>query len=111
MREKGVDHRLVVEGARGHDVATGPDRQDGTLGKPGFRGCAIMDAAAQHHVAADVRGIAARHLERYLDLLAARAGDPAFVRCGRGLLGLFAQARALLSEAVRAGCRTITAVP
>ncbi|WP_424530572.1 TetR/AcrR family transcriptional regulator [Sphaerisporangium viridialbum] len=47
---------------------------------PAFRGCAILNAAAQHHVEA-VRAITARHLGRYLELLtgiARRAGaaDP-----------------------------------
>ncbi len=46
----------------------------------GFRGCAILNAATQHHEA-PVRKVAARHLGRYLELLtdlAARAGvaDP-----------------------------------
>ncbi|MEV0422204.1 TetR/AcrR family transcriptional regulator [Streptosporangium canum] len=48
--------------------------------EPVFRGCAMTNAAAQHHVEA-VRAITARHLGRYLELLtgiAARAGaaDP-----------------------------------
>ncbi|MCO5988023.1 TetR/AcrR family transcriptional regulator [Actinoallomurus spadix] len=47
---------------------------------PAFRGCAMLNAAAQHHVE-PVRAITARHLDRYLDLLtgiAERAGaaDP-----------------------------------
>jgi AcrR family transcriptional regulator len=47
---------------------------------PVFRGCAMLNAAAQHHVEA-VRAITARHLGRYLELLtgiARRAGaaDP-----------------------------------
>ncbi|MEV6930610.1 TetR/AcrR family transcriptional regulator [Dactylosporangium sp. NPDC051485] len=36
--------------------------------EPAFRGCAMLNAAAQHHVAA-VRAITARHLDRYLELL------------------------------------------
>ncbi|RJL36161.1 TetR/AcrR family transcriptional regulator [Bailinhaonella thermotolerans] len=49
--------------------------------EPAFRGCAVVNAATQHHDPA-VRDIAARHLDRYLRLLtgiAARAGaaDPA----------------------------------
>jgi AcrR family transcriptional regulator len=36
--------------------------------EPGFRGCALLNAAAQHHVEA-VRAITTRHLDRYLDLL------------------------------------------
>ncbi|WP_345572272.1 TetR/AcrR family transcriptional regulator [Nonomuraea rosea] len=57
---------------------------------PVFRGCAMLNAAAQHHVQA-VRDITARHLGRYLDLLtgiAGRAGaaDPRLL--GRQLLML-----------------------
>ncbi|MEU8362624.1 TetR/AcrR family transcriptional regulator [Nonomuraea sp. NPDC048882] len=57
---------------------------------PVFRGCAILNAAAQHHVDA-VRTITARHLGHYLDLLtgiASRAGavDPPVL--GRQLLML-----------------------
>ncbi|MEV4483849.1 TetR/AcrR family transcriptional regulator [Micromonospora coxensis] len=56
--------------------------------EPVFRGCALLNAAAQHHVEA-VRAITARHLDRYLDLLtdiAGRAGaaDPHLL--GRQLL-------------------------
>ncbi|GAA0402112.1 TetR/AcrR family transcriptional regulator [Microbispora corallina] len=56
--------------------------------EPGFRGCAIVNAATQHHTA-PASTIAARHLGRYLDLLtsiATRAGaaDPAAL--GRRLL-------------------------
>jgi AcrR family transcriptional regulator len=58
--------------------------------EPGFRGCAIVNAAVQHH-ARPARSMAARHLGRHLDLLtsiAARAGaaDPATL--GRQLLML-----------------------
>jgi AcrR family transcriptional regulator len=44
--------------------------------EPAFRGCAMLNAAAQHHVEA-VRAITARHLDRYLEILAdiaSRAG-------------------------------------
>lgn len=56
--------------------------------EPGFRGCAIVNAAVQHHTGRP-RPLAARHLARHLDLLttiAARAGaaDPAAL--GRQLL-------------------------
>lgn len=56
--------------------------------EPTFRGCAIMNAASQHH-AEPVTAIARRHLDRYLDVLtgiATRAGaaDPAAT--GRQLL-------------------------
>ncbi|OLT06008.1 TetR family transcriptional regulator [Pseudonocardia sp. CNS-004] len=58
--------------------------------EPTFRGCAMVNAAAQHHDD-PVRAITARHLDRYLDLLsgiAARAGaaDPGAL--GRQLLML-----------------------
>jgi AcrR family transcriptional regulator len=58
--------------------------------EPSFRGCAMVNAAAQHHDD-PVRAITGRHLGRYLDLLtgiAARAGaaDPAGL--GRQLLML-----------------------
>jgi AcrR family transcriptional regulator len=53
--------------------------------EPTFRGCAMVNAAAQHHDD-PVRAITARHLDRYLDLLsgiAARAGaaDPGVLGC------------------------------
>jgi AcrR family transcriptional regulator len=58
--------------------------------EPAFRGCAVVNAAAQHHDRA-VRAITARHLNGYLELLtgiAARAGaaDPGLL--GRQLLML-----------------------
>lgn len=58
--------------------------------EPGFRGCAIVNAAVQHHTG-PARSVAARHLGRHLELLtaiAARAGaaDPAAL--GRQLLML-----------------------
>ncbi|TWF79804.1 TetR family transcriptional regulator [Pseudonocardia hierapolitana] len=55
-----------------------------------FRGCAMVNAAAQHHDEA-VRALTARHLDRYLDLLtgiAARAGAPHPDTLGRQLLML-----------------------
>jgi hypothetical protein len=57
---------------------------------PVFRGCAMLNAAAQHHVE-PVRTITARHLDRHLELLtgiAERAGadDPPVL--GRQLLML-----------------------
>lgn len=59
-------------------------------GEPVFRGCAMVNAAAQHHDA-EVRALTERHLDRYLGLLtdiAVRAGaaDPAVL--GRQLLML-----------------------
>jgi len=52
----------------------------GWYDEPAFRGCALLNAAAQHHTDV-VRTITARHLGRYLELLtkiADRAGaaDP-----------------------------------
>ncbi|MEV0995876.1 TetR/AcrR family transcriptional regulator [Nonomuraea sp. NPDC050202] len=49
-------------------------------GEPGFRGCALLNAAAQHHGAPEL-DMAGRHLERRLGLLAeiatrAGAADP-----------------------------------
>ncbi|MFG1709747.1 TetR/AcrR family transcriptional regulator [Nonomuraea sp. M3C6] len=57
---------------------------------PAFRGCAMLNAAAQHHVET-VRALTARHLDRYLELLAgianrAGAADPQVL--GRQLLML-----------------------
>jgi AcrR family transcriptional regulator len=55
-----------------------------------FRGCAMVNAAAQHHVD-PVRALTARHLRRYLDLLtdiAARAGAADPEGLGRQLLML-----------------------
>lgn len=59
-------------------------------GEPDFRGCAMVNAAAQHHVSA-VRALTARHLDRYLELLtgiarSAGAAEPDVV--GRQLLML-----------------------
>jgi AcrR family transcriptional regulator len=58
--------------------------------EPEFRGCAMVNAAAQHHDD-PVLAITARHLGRYLDLLtgiAARAGATDPDGLGRGLLML-----------------------
>jgi AcrR family transcriptional regulator len=58
--------------------------------EPGFRGCAMVNAAAQHHVE-PVRALTARHLDRYLDLLtgiAARGGAADPDTLGRQLLML-----------------------
>jgi AcrR family transcriptional regulator len=57
---------------------------------PVFRGCAMLNAAAQHHVEA-VRAITTRHLSRYLELLtgiADRAGAAEPHLLGRQLLML-----------------------
>ncbi|RSM97021.1 TetR/AcrR family transcriptional regulator [Nonomuraea sp. WAC 01424] len=67
---------------------------------PAFRGCAMLNAAAQHH-AEPVRAITARHLDRYLDLLtgiAERAGaaDPRLL--GRQLLMLVEGATVLAAH-------------
>jgi hypothetical protein len=69
----------------------------GWYAEPSFRGCAILNAAAQRHEE-PARAVAARHLDRRLALLtsiAADAGarDPAGT--GRGLLMLVAGATAL----------------
>jgi AcrR family transcriptional regulator len=59
--------------------------------EPGFRGCAIVNAATQHHHAGPARAVAARHLERHLELLtgiAARAGAVDPTALGRQLLML-----------------------
>jgi AcrR family transcriptional regulator len=65
-----------------------------TLGRwyrePGFRGCAMVNAAAQHHDD-PVLAITGRHMDRYLDLLtgiAARAGVADPEGLGRRLLML-----------------------
>jgi AcrR family transcriptional regulator len=58
--------------------------------EPGFRGCAIVNAAAQRH-AGPTGALAARHLGRHLELLtdiAARAGAPDPGALGRQLLML-----------------------
>lgn len=80
--------------------AAGPDPADqlaavfDALGRwyaePEFRGCAIVNAATQQH-GDPARAVAARHLDRHLDLLtgiAARAGTPDPRRMGRQLLML-----------------------
>lgn len=66
------------------------DAFDRWYDEPDFRGCAIMNAATQHH-ADPVRPIAARHLDRYLLLLtgiATRAGVAEPVAIARQLLML-----------------------
>ncbi|MET8998902.1 TetR/AcrR family transcriptional regulator [Amycolatopsis sp. NPDC004169] len=64
------------------------DALQGWYGEPAFRGCALLNAAAQHHTDA-VRSITARHLGRYVELFTAiaeeaGAADPA--RLARQLL-------------------------
>ncbi|WP_214412993.1 TetR/AcrR family transcriptional regulator [Sphaerisporangium fuscum] len=83
----------VVEAA-GHDprdqLAAVFDALQQWYDDPVFRGCAMLNAAAQHHVEA-VRAITARHLDRYLRLLtgiAERAGAAAPEVLGRQLLML-----------------------
>jgi AcrR family transcriptional regulator len=81
-------------------AAAGPDPADeltavfdalqGWYDEPAFRGCAMLNAAAQHHVG-EVRAITARHLDRYLELLtgiARRAGCASPDVVGRQLLML-----------------------
>ncbi|WP_238014591.1 TetR/AcrR family transcriptional regulator [Dactylosporangium sp. AC04546] len=70
------------------------DALAGWHAEPGFRGCAILNAAAQHHQDPP-RAVAARHLDRRLDLLtgiAERAGVADPVETGRQLLILVAGA-------------------
>jgi AcrR family transcriptional regulator len=60
----------------------------GWYDEPAFRGCALLNAAAQHHTGT-VRAITARHLGRYLELLtgiAGRAGAADPGRLGQHLL-------------------------
>ncbi|SBT51382.1 TetR/AcrR family transcriptional regulator [Micromonospora auratinigra] len=74
-------------------------------GEPDFRGCAIQNAAAQHHVGA-VRAITARHLDRRLDLLTAiarRAGADDPDALGRQLLLLVEGATLVAAHHDRAG--------
>jgi AcrR family transcriptional regulator len=77
--------------------------------EPAFRGCAMLNAAAQHHVDA-VRTLTARHLDRYLELLtgiAARAGavDPPVL--GRQLLMLVEGATVVAAHHDPAGAATV----
>ncbi|WP_433356782.1 TetR/AcrR family transcriptional regulator [Microtetraspora malaysiensis] len=72
---------------------------------PAFRGCAMLNAAAQHHVEA-VRAITARHLDRYLELLtgiADRAGAPHPQLLGRQLLMLVEGATVVAAHQDRVG--------
>ncbi len=64
------------------------DTLQGWYDEPAFRGCALLNAAAQHHTGT-VRTITARHLGRYLELLtgiADRAGAADPGRLGQQLL-------------------------
>lgn len=66
------------------------DALQGWYDEPAFRGCGLLNAAAQHHTDA-VRTITARHLGRYLELLttiADRAGAADPHRLARQLLML-----------------------
>jgi AcrR family transcriptional regulator len=68
--------------------------------EPTFRGCAMVNAAAQHHDET-VRGLTARHLNRYLDLLtgiATRAGAADPEALGRQLLMLVEGATAVATH-------------
>lgn len=71
--------------------------------EPGFRGCAIINAAAQQHRGAP-RSVVAAHLDRHLELctrIADRAGaaDPALL--GRQLLALLEGATVLADHHAR----------
>ncbi|MDP4502194.1 TetR/AcrR family transcriptional regulator [Nonomuraea turcica] len=73
--------------------------------RPAFRGCAMVNASAQHHDET-VRALTARHLNRYLDLLtgiATRAGaaDPGTL--GRQLLMLIEGATVVAAHHGTAG--------
>ncbi|MEO3875591.1 TetR/AcrR family transcriptional regulator [Nonomuraea sp. B12E4] len=98
-----------VAAAAGHDphdqLAAVFDALQQWYGDPVFRGCALLNAAAQHHVEA-VRAITARHLDRHLDLLtgiARRAGatDPHLL--GRQLLMLVEGATVVAAHRDAAG--------
>ncbi|WP_370964285.1 TetR/AcrR family transcriptional regulator [Amycolatopsis sp. cg9] len=72
---------------------------------PGFRGCAMLNAAAQHHTST-VRAITARHLGRYRELLAAiadRAGVADPQRLARQLLILVEGATVVADHHDRSG--------
>ncbi|MDR8410040.1 TetR/AcrR family transcriptional regulator [Nonomuraea sp. 3-1Str] len=60
--------------------------------EPGFRGCAIMNAAAQHHEGS-APAVAARHMDRHLDLLSGIA-----IRAGAADPGTLARQFLLLME-------------
>lgn len=77
--------------------------------EPSFRGCAIVNAAAQQH-AGPAGPIAARHLNRYLALLTdiaarARAADPATL--GRQLLILLEGATVVADHLADPGAATL----
>jgi AcrR family transcriptional regulator len=64
------------------------DALGGWYRRPGFRGCAIVNAATQRHIP-PARTVADRHLGRYRELLtdiAERSGAPEPDRLGRQLL-------------------------
>lgn len=64
------------------------DTLQGWYAEPAFRGCALVNAAAQHHTGS-VRATTTRHLGRYLELLtgiAGRAGTADPHRLARQLL-------------------------
>ncbi|GAA4211187.1 TetR/AcrR family transcriptional regulator [Actinocatenispora rupis] len=78
------------------------DALGGWYAEPGFRGCAIVNSAVQHHHAAPVRAVAGRHLDRYLHLLidiAERAGADHPRRLARQLLMLIEGATVLADHA------------
>jgi AcrR family transcriptional regulator len=50
------------------------DALDGWYAEPTFRGCGIVNAATQHH-GDPARGVAARHLNRHIELLTGIAVD------------------------------------
>lgn len=73
--------------------------------RPAFRGCAMVNASAQHHDET-VRALTARHLDRYLDLLtgiATRAGAADLGALGRQLLMLIEGATVVAAHHGTAG--------
>jgi AcrR family transcriptional regulator len=95
------------------------DALQGWYDEPAFRGCALLNAATQHHTEA-VRAIAARHLGRYLELLIKIAGHAEVAEpdlLGRQLLILVEGAtivadhhnRALAGEHARQAALTLLA--
>ncbi|GAA0404535.1 TetR family transcriptional regulator [Acrocarpospora corrugata] len=95
----------LAEAAAATQLAAVFDALQRWYDEPVFRGCAILNAAAQHHVDA-VRAITARHLDGYLELLTgiaihAGAADPPAL--GRQLLMLVEGATAVAAHHEAAG--------
>ncbi|TDC99084.1 TetR/AcrR family transcriptional regulator [Nonomuraea deserti] len=109
-RSERVANRLAEAAAAagddpGDQLAAVFDALQRRYDEPAFRGCPMLNAAAQHHVEA-VRAIAARHLDRYLELLtgiAALAGVADPPALGRQLLMLVQGATVVAAHHDRAG--------